>query len=141
MKRRLLELLGVFFVVTTVFVVLLLTAIPSEGQTEDTNEWGRPNLEGIWLDVYATPFERAPELGDREFTTPEERAARHQALSSSAGRDRRGPPPPPSSSRAEALDWMGANAAHQNDDQLQQALAALPIRHTGKIGHICRGRY
>ena len=96
MKRRLLELLGVFPVVTTVFIVLLLTAIPSQGQTEDTNEWGRPNLEGIWLDVYATPFERAPELGDREFTTPEERAARDQALSSSAGRDRRGP-------RAEAV--------------------------------------
>ena len=95
MKRRLLELDGVFPVVTTVFIVLLLTAIPSQGQTEDTNEWGRPNLEGIWLDVYATPFERAPELGDREFTTPEERAARDQALSSSAGRDRRGPPGSP----------------------------------------------
>ena len=90
MKRQLLESLGVFRLVATVFMVLQLTAIPCEGQTENTTEWGQPNLEGIWLDVYATPFERAPELGDREFTTPEERAARDRALSSSAGRDRRG---------------------------------------------------
>ena len=41
--------------------------------------WGHPNLEGIWLDVYDTPFERPAELGEREFATPEERAARDQA--------------------------------------------------------------
>ncbi|SUZ93152.1 uncharacterized protein METZ01_LOCUS46006 [marine metagenome] len=95
MKGRLLKSLGVFLGVATVFIVLQFTVIPSGGQTEDTNEWGQPNLDGIWLDVYATPFERAPELGDREFTTPEERAARDQALSSSTGRDRRGPPGSP----------------------------------------------
>ena len=76
MKRRLLESLGVVMVLVTILVVLQLTAVPMSGQAEGTNAWGHPNLEGIWLDVYATPFERAPELGDRELTTPEERATR-----------------------------------------------------------------
>ncbi len=38
-----------------------------------------------------TPFERAPELGDREFATAEKRAALDQAPMGNAGRDRRGP--------------------------------------------------
>ena len=92
MRGRPLESLGVFTAVGVVFLVFQLTADLSDGQTEAANEWGQPNLEGIWLDVSATPFARAPALGDREFTTPEERAARDQALSGNAGRDLRGPP-------------------------------------------------
>ena len=95
MKGRLLESLGVVMVLATIVVVLQLTAVPIRGQAGGTNAWGHPNLEGIWLDVYATPFERAPELGDREFATAEERAARDQARSGNAGRDRRGPPESP----------------------------------------------
>ena len=95
MKGRLLESLGVVMVLATIVVVLQLTAVPIRGQAGGTNAWGQPNLEGIWLDVYATPFERAPELGDREFATAEERAARDQARSGNAGRDRRGPPGSP----------------------------------------------
>ena len=91
MNGRLLESLGVVMVLATIVVVLQLTAVPMGGQAEGANAWGHPNLEGIWLDVYATPFERAPELGDREFATPEERAARDQASRGDAGRDRRGP--------------------------------------------------
>ena len=75
MKRRLLESLGVVMVLATILVVLQLTAVPMSGQAEGTNAWGHPNLEGIWFDVYATPFERAAELGDRELATAEERAA------------------------------------------------------------------
>ena len=89
MKGRLLESLGVVIVLATILVVLQLTAVPMGGQAEGTNAWGHPNLEGIWLDVYATPFQRAPELGDREFATPEERATRDQANMRNAGRDRR----------------------------------------------------
>ena len=100
MKERLLDSLGVVMVLATILVVLQLTAVPVGGQAEGTNAWGHPNLEGIWLDVYATPFERAPELGDREFATPEERAARDQARMG-AGRDRRGP-------RGSAQDVSGA---------------------------------
>ena len=95
MKGRLLESLGVVMVIATIVVVLQLTAVPMGGQAAGTNAWGHPSLEGIWLDVYATPFERAPELGDREFATAEERAARDQVRMGNAGRDRRGPPGSP----------------------------------------------
>ena len=59
------------------------------GQAPSTTAWGHPNLEGIWLDVYRTPFERDPELGDREFATDEERAEQDLARMGDAGRDRR----------------------------------------------------
>ena len=78
MRRRLHELLGVATVFTTVTVLLQLTAGSVRGQAPSATAWGHPNLEGIWLDVYATPLERAAELGDREFATAEERAARDQ---------------------------------------------------------------
>ena len=89
MRRRLLESVGVVMVLAVVIVVLQLTTAPLVGQAPGTTAWGHPNLEGIWLNVYATPFERAPELGDREFATAEERAARDQARMGDAGRDRR----------------------------------------------------
>lgn len=91
MKGRLLESLGVVMVLAIILAVLQLTTVPMGGQAEGTNAWGHPNLEGIWLDVYATPFERAPGLGDREFTTAEERATLDQARMGNAGRDLRGP--------------------------------------------------
>ena len=91
MKKRLLESLVAVMVLATIFVVLQFTATPAEGQVEATNTWGHPNFEGIWLDVYDTPFERAPEFGDRELATPEERSARDQARMGNPGRDVRGP--------------------------------------------------
>ena len=95
MRGRLRESLGVVMVLATIVVVLQLTAVPIGGQARATNAWDHPNLEGIWLDVYATPFERARELGDREFATAEERATRDQARRGNAGRDLRGPPGSP----------------------------------------------
>ncbi|MEE2636604.1 MAG: hypothetical protein VYE68_05140 [Acidobacteriota bacterium] len=92
MRGRLLESLGVIVVFVAVVAILRLTTIPVAGQTESRTAWGHPDLEGIWLDVYATPFERAPELGTREFATAEERAALDQSRMGDAGRDRRGPP-------------------------------------------------
>ena len=89
MTRRLLESLGVATVLATV-MVLLVNAVPVGGQAPSATAWGHPNLEGIWLDVYATPFERATALGDREMATAEERAARDQARMVSPGRNRRG---------------------------------------------------
>ena len=90
MRRRLLESLGVATVIATVMVLLQLTAVPVGGQAPSATEWGHPNLEGIWLDVYATPFERATEFGDRELATAEERAAQDQARMGNPGRNRRG---------------------------------------------------
>ncbi len=91
MRRRLPKALGAAAVLAIVMVLPRLTTVPVVGQGRSTTEWGHPNLEGIWVDVYATPFERAPELGEREFTTAEERAARDQANMGNAGRDIRGP--------------------------------------------------
>ena len=92
MRGRLLETLGVGLAFATAVAVLHWATVPTSGQAEDRTAWGHPNLQGIWLDVYATPFERSPDLGDREFATPEERAALDQARMGDAGRDRRGPP-------------------------------------------------
>ena len=89
MTRRLLESLGVATVLATV-MVLLVNAVPVGGQAPSATPWGHPNLEGIWLDVYSTPFERATALGDREMATAEERAARDQARMVNPGRNRRG---------------------------------------------------
>ena len=88
MRRRLLKSLGVATTLATMLVLLQFTAVPVGGQA-DTTSWGHPNLEGIWLDVYDTPFERAADIGDRELATPEERAARDQARMINPGRNER----------------------------------------------------
>ena len=92
MRRRLLESFGVVTVFVTVTVTLHLTSESVGGQAPASTAWGHSNLEGIWLDVYATPFERAPEFGTRELATAEERAELDQVRMGDAGRDRRGPP-------------------------------------------------
>ena len=89
MTRRLLESLSVATVLATI-MALLVNAVPVVGQAPDATVWGHPNLEGIWFDVYSTPFERSRDLGDRELATAEERAARDQARMSSQGRNVRG---------------------------------------------------
>ena len=89
MRRQLLQSFGAVMVFTAIMVVLQFTAVPVVGQSQSETAWGHPNLEGIWLDVYDTPFERAPELSDREFATAEERAERDLARMGSSGRNRR----------------------------------------------------
>lgn len=89
MKKRLLKLSGASIVIGPIAVALQLATVDVGGQTQDTTTWGHPNLEGIWLDVYDTPFQRAPEFADREFATAEERAERDQARMGSSGRNRR----------------------------------------------------
>ena len=88
MRQRLLESVGVL-VVLVVVIVLLRATVPVAGQAPTTTAWGHPNLGGIWLDVYDTPLERAPEHSDREFLTAEERAAMNQAKMGDTGRDLR----------------------------------------------------
>ena len=89
MRRRLFESFGVATVMATVMVLLQLATVSLVGQSPSATAWGHPNLEGIWLDVYDTPFERPAELGDREFATPEERAARDAARMINPGRNER----------------------------------------------------
>ena len=100
MKRRLLDSLRVAMALAAVVVIFQLATVQVAGQATGTTASGHPDLDGIWLDVHDTPFERAPELGDREFATAEERAARDQARLV-PGRNRRGP-------RGSAQDVSGA---------------------------------
>ncbi len=88
MKRRQWQSLCTAAVLAAVMAFVQVTTVTVEGQA-NTTAWGHPNLEGIWLDVYDTPFERAPELGNREFATPEERAARDEARMINPGRNER----------------------------------------------------
>ena len=87
MRRRLFESLGVATAIATVMVLLQPAA---GGQGPGETPWGHPDLEGIWLDVYATPFERPAGVGDRELFTAAEREARDEARMVNPGRDRRG---------------------------------------------------
>ena len=105
MRRRLLSF-GAATMLAAVLGLVQVAEVPVEGQSA-TTAWGHPNLEGIWLDVYDTPFERSPEIGDREFATPEERQARDQARMIDPGRNER--------SGAAARDVAGAYNAKQSD--------------------------
>ena len=87
MRRRLLNSFGVATGLASAMVLLQVMSVA--GQSPSLTAWGHPNLEGIWLDVYDTPFERAAELGDRELATPEERAARDTARMINPGRNER----------------------------------------------------
>ena len=98
MRRRLLSF-GAATMLAVVLGLVQVAEVPLGGQSA-TTAWGHPNLEGIWLDVYDTPFERSTELGDREFATPEERQARDQARMINPGRNER--------SGAAARDVAGA---------------------------------
>ncbi|MGE3179426.1 MAG: hypothetical protein AB7O32_18285, partial [Vicinamibacterales bacterium] len=69
-------------------VILVQSNVPLAGQTNTAGS-GHPSFDGIWLDVYDTPFERNPALGDREFATAVERTARDEARSTNIGRNRR----------------------------------------------------
>ena len=89
MRREMWRLFGAAAVMACVMALLQLTTVPVIGQSSNATAWGHPNLEGIWLDVYTTPFERATDVGDREFATPEERAARDQARMVNPGRNER----------------------------------------------------
>lgn len=51
--------------------------------------WGQPDLQGIWLDEFDSPFERPKEYAEKEFFTEEERAARDNERTSDSGRNER----------------------------------------------------
>lgn len=88
MRRRWLESCAVATAVAAAMLLVQLN-VPLSGQSKTAGGTGHPNFDGIWLDVYDTPFERSPALGDREFATAQERASRDQARSTNIGRNRR----------------------------------------------------
>jgi hypothetical protein len=66
--------------------VSALTAFGQSGDAPGHVAWqdartadGQPDLQGHWTNDTYTPFERPPELGDKEFYTPEEAAAFFQS--------------------------------------------------------------
>ena len=69
-----------------VAALLPFTSVQLSGQAPAGSEvprtpWGAPDLQGIWNLDKEIPFERAEELGDREFFTDEEMATRLDLLS------------------------------------------------------------
>jgi hypothetical protein len=51
--------------------------------------WGEPNLQGIWTDETATPFQRSPKYANQEFFTEAQRAEFDKVRSTLRGRDER----------------------------------------------------
>jgi hypothetical protein len=62
-------------------VIAMLALAPIAGQSASPKTpWGAPDLNGIWNNQTATPFERAKEYGTREFLTDEEFTKAQAAL-------------------------------------------------------------
>ena len=69
-----------FAALSTVIVVVLLSAVPVAAQTVPRTPWGQPDLQGIWDFRSITPLQRPEELADKEFLTEEEAARREQEV-------------------------------------------------------------
>ena len=117
MRRRIFEALG-FAVVMTVLAAFVQSAASGQapaaggaaGSTTSGNAkagppphtpWGQPDLQGIWLDEFDTPFERPAQYADKEFFTEDERKARDEKTAADAGRNER-------ANRGTAQDVAGA---------------------------------
>ena len=69
-------------------VLALLLVLPADGIAQSDGDksgtprtpWGDPDLQGVWSYASLTPLERPAELADRAFYTPEEAAARNEAV-------------------------------------------------------------
>lgn len=60
------------------------TSQADDDYTAPRNEWGQPDLRGVWNFSSNTPFERPRDYADREFYTPEEVIARDARLAQAA---------------------------------------------------------
>jgi len=114
MNRRILEALAVAFLMTALAVFLQDAAAGQAPAAKDSSggntakagpaaatPWGQPDLQGIWLDEFDTPFERPAQNADKEFFTEEERRARDERIAADAGRNER-------ANRGSAQDVAGA---------------------------------
>ena len=98
MRRRVFESLGVATVLAALVFLLQMSA-GGQGQGEGGATApagpvpkiasGHPDLQGIWLDEFQTPLERAEQYANREFLTDEERQQQDDDRSGNIGRNRR----------------------------------------------------
>jgi hypothetical protein len=98
MRRRVFESLGVAAILAALVVLLQMSA-GGQGQGEGGATApagpvpkiasGHPDLQGIWLDEFQTPLERAERYANREFLTDEERQQQDDDRSGNIGRNRR----------------------------------------------------
>jgi hypothetical protein len=81
---------------TTVIAAIglaFLTLGPANAQDQiKRTPWGDPDIEGIWTNATLTPLQRPPELGAKEFFTPEEARQFQQTRLEQTNADRPLPP-------------------------------------------------
>jgi hypothetical protein len=95
MKRRLYQSLEVAVVLLVLVTFLQISAAGQAPTTSETaaagpagkTPWGHPDLQGIWLDEFDTPFERPGQYANREFFTDAERAAQDEERAGNQGRN------------------------------------------------------
>lgn len=75
-----------------VVVSCALAAATSAQDSVRRTPWGDPDLEGIWTNATLTPLQRPPELGAKEFFTPEEAAQFQRTRIEQTNADRPLPP-------------------------------------------------
>ncbi len=118
MRRRILEALTVAVLMMAMAVFLQRAALgqtPAAGAAASgtaaagtakagpppNTPWGHPDLQGIWLDEFDTPFERPAQNANKEFFTEDERKARDERITADSGRNER-------ANRGSAQDVAGA---------------------------------
>src|SRR4051812_4358795 len=80
---------------------LSTTRSTAEAPAVPKTPWDEPDLQGIWTDETATPFQRSARFANQEFFTEEQRAALDKERATLLGRDKRG-------ERGSELDVSGA---------------------------------
>jgi len=82
MSKRLFESLGVAVALAVVIMLLRLTPVLGQGQTNGAKAtngasamtpWGEPDLQGIWTRDSDVPLQRPTKYANREFLTDQER--------------------------------------------------------------------
>lgn len=82
-------------------ISLSTTRSTAEAPVVPKTAWGEPDLQGIWTDETATPFQRSPRFADQEVFTEEQRTQLDKERATLLGRDKRG-------ERGSELDVSGA---------------------------------
>src|SRR5690606_14937125 len=57
---------------TLTAIAALATPTNAGAQSQPMTPWGEPDISGVYAEYTTAPLERPPELGDKEFFTPQE---------------------------------------------------------------------